>query len=93
MTDRRMLSGMRRTGCFLILLLLACHARAPERTSSPDEGPPTQASAPPAATEPALPQPGEVAPELALRTIDSATVTLAEARADGPVVLVFGSFT
>lgn len=88
-----MLSGMRRNGHLLVLLVLACHARAPERTSSPDESAPTQASASPAATEPTLPQPGELAPELALRTIDGETVTLAEARANGPVVLVFGSFT
>lgn len=82
---------MRRNGLFLVLLVLACRVPAPERTSSPAAATPAQAS--PAVTEPGLPQPGQLAPELALRTIDGTTVTLAEARASGPVVLVFGSFT
>jgi hypothetical protein len=83
--------AMRRNGLFLVLLVLACRGPGSERTSSPEAGTPAPAS--PAATEPALPQAGQLAPELALRTIDGTTVTLAEARASGPVVLVFGSFT
>ena len=39
------------------------------------------------------PRVGDVAPAFALQDLDGKTVTLSDATARGPVVLVFGSFT
>jgi hypothetical protein len=72
-----------------VLFVIACHAPAPAGSTpvEPQAAPASEAEAP------AFPEAGAVAPEFALRTADGATVTLAQARADGPVVIVFGSFT
>jgi hypothetical protein len=67
----------------LILLALGCRPRADEPTSPPPSSTPA----------PALPQVGARAPDFVLRSIDGETVALADALAQGPVVLVFGSFT
>lgn len=73
----------------VVLLALACNVPAATPTA-----PETKTPQPPAqAAEPGLPLVGTLAPSFSLGTLDGTTVTLEEAIAKGPVVLVFGSFT
>jgi peroxiredoxin len=84
----------------LCLLLAACGAATPPETSQPASAPaaPAASAAPTAATQPGWPQSerdvsplllGNPLPDVTLRTLDDATVSLKDAIGGKPAVLVF----
>lgn len=80
----------------LVAVLVACHPAS--QTAAPASTTTPVATAEPAPTttessEQKFPAKGEPAPAFSLTAIDGSKITLAEAHAKGPVVVVFASFT
>ena len=83
---------MRRVALAAVLACACSRDGAPPPAVGHDAAP-APAGSPFETFEATAPKAGDLAPDFALADVDGRTVTLSEATARGPVVLVFGSFT